>query len=49
MDSQVKIIIASGDPRSPAVREIEGFGVSYVIAKPFDTEELSRAVQRVLE
>ena len=49
MDSQVKIIIASGDARSPAVREIEGLGVSYVIAKPFHTEELSRAVQNVLE
>ena len=49
MDSQVKIIIASGDPRSPAVREIEGFGVSYVMAKPFHTEDLSRAVQSVLE
>ncbi len=49
INSRVKIILASGDPWSPAVREIESLGISSLIAKPFHTEELSRAVQRGLE
>ena len=49
VDTQVKIIIASGDVGSPAVRELRSLGVSYVLAKPFTTEELSRAVHSAQE
>ncbi len=49
IDTQVKIIIASGDMGSPAVKELRGSGISYLLSKPFPTEELSRAVQCALE
>ena len=49
MNSQVKIILVTGDPGSRAVREIEELGVSYLIGKPFQIEELSQAVLRALE
>lgn len=49
MNSQVKIILVTGDPGSRAVREIEELGVSYLIGKPFQIEELSLAVLRALE
>ena len=46
---QVKIIVSSGDPGSLAVEELLGFGASYLLAKPFPTEGLSRAVQSILQ
>ncbi len=49
MNSQVRIILASGDPGSLAVQELEQLGISCLIDKPFRTEELSRAVHKGLE
>ena len=49
MDSQVRIIVASGDMGSLAVRELRDTGAAYILGKPFSTEELSIAVQRALE
>ena len=48
MDSQVRVIVTSGDPLNPAIRELETQGISYLIAKPFHTEQLARAVQQTL-
>ena len=48
IDSRVRVIIATGDPFSPAVAELEAQGVTYVIAKPFRAEELARAIQQAL-
>ena len=41
-------MVISGDTQIAAIREIQGEGVSHVIAKPFHTEYLSRAIQQVL-
>jgi DNA-binding NarL/FixJ family response regulator len=49
IDGQVKIIVSSGDLGSLAVEELLGFGASYLLAKAFPTEELSRAVDSILQ
>ena len=49
IDPQVKIIVASGDLRSPEVRELRGLGASHILGKPFGVEESSIEVQRALE
>ena len=49
IDGQVKIVVSSGDLGSLAVEELLGFGASYLLAKPFPTEELSRAVDSILQ
>ena len=41
MDSQVRVIVTSGDPLNPAARDLEAEGVSYPIAKPFNIEPTS--------
>ena len=46
---QVKIIVSSGDPGSLAVEELLGFGAYYLLAKPFPSEELSRAGESILQ
>ena len=48
IDSQVKVIISSGDPLNPAIREIETHGISFMIPKPFRTEQLDRAIKQTL-
>ena len=48
IDSQVKVIISSGDPLNPAIREIEALGISFMMPKPFHTEQLARAIQQTL-
>ena len=48
MDSQVKVIITSGDPLNPAIRELEAQGISDLLAKPFHTEQLARAIQHTI-
>ncbi len=48
IDSQVRVIVSTSDPQNPAVAEIEAQGVTYVIAKPFQSEELGRAIQQAL-
>ena len=48
IDNQVKVIVSSGDPMNPAIREIEAHGISYMIPKPFRTEQLARAIQQTL-
>ena len=48
MDSQVKVIVTSGDPLNPAIRELEAQGISYMLAKPFHTEQLARAIQQTI-
>ena len=48
IDSEVKIIISSGDTLNPAIRELEALGISFMIAKPFQTEQLARAIQQTL-
>jgi len=47
INDQIKVIIISGDTQSEAVREIQREGISSVIAKPFHTEHLSRALQHI--
>lgn len=49
LDSQVKIIISSGDPTNPAIRDLKDQGVSFMLAKPFHSEQLARAIQQILE
>ena len=46
LNSQVKVIVISGDPLNPAIREMENQGISYLIAKPFNIEQLARAIQQ---
>ena len=48
MDSQVKVIVTSGDTLNPAIRELEAQGISYLLAKPFHTEQLARAIQQTI-
>ena len=48
IDSQVKVIVSSGDPLNLAIREIEAYGISFIIPKPFRTEQLDRAIQQTL-
>ena len=48
IDSQVKVIVSSGDPLNPAIREIEALGISFMIPKPFRIEQLARAIQQTL-
>ncbi len=48
IDSQVRVIVSTGDPFSPAVAEIEAQRLTYVIAKPFQVEELGRVIQQAL-
>ena len=48
MDSQVKIIVSSGEPLNPAIRDIEAQGISFMLAKPFHADQLARAVQQTL-
>ena len=48
MDSQVRVIITSGDPLNPAIRDLEAEGISYLIAKPFHTEQLARAIEQTI-
>ena len=48
LNSQVRIIISSGDPLNPAIRDLEAQGISYLIAKPFQVEELARAIRQTI-
>ena len=48
MDSQVKVIITSGDPLNPGIRDLEAQGISYLLAKPFHTEQLARAIHQTI-
>ena len=48
MDSEVRVIVTSGDPLNPAIRELEVEEISYLIAKPFHTEHLARAIQHTI-
>ena len=48
IDTQVRVIVSTGDPYSPAVAEIEAQNLTNVIAKPFQAEELARAIQQAL-
>jgi len=48
IDNQVRVIVSTGDPYSPAVAEIEAQRLTCVIAKPFQAEELARAMQQAL-
>ncbi|MCH7606335.1 MAG: response regulator [Chloroflexi bacterium] len=48
IDTEVRVIVSTGDPYSPAVEELEAHRLTYVIAKPFQAEELARAIQQAL-
>ena len=48
MDSQVKIIVSSGDPLNPEIRDIEAQAISFMLAKPFNADQLARAIQQTL-
>ena len=48
INSQVKVIVSSGDLSNPAIRDIEALGISFLIAKPFRTEQLARAIDQTL-
>ena len=48
IDSQVRVILATADPLNPAIAEIQAQGVTYVIAKPFQSEELARVILQAL-
>ena len=48
MNSQVKIIVCSGDPLTPASRDLESEGMSYLITKPFQGEDLAQAIQHTI-
>ena len=48
IDRQVRIIVSSGDTLNPAIRDLEAQGISYLIAKPFQTEEFARAIQQTI-
>jgi len=48
MDSNVKIIVASGYYNDPVMANYEKYGFNGVIAKPFNTEELVRVLKNVI-
>jgi signal transduction histidine kinase len=49
MDSQVKVIVYTGDPQAPGLSGLEPQAVSTVLPKPFRIEQLARAMERALE
>jgi len=49
MDSNVKIIVASGYSNDPVMANYEKYGFDGVIVKPFDNEELIRVLKSVIE
>jgi len=48
MDSNVKIIVASGYSNDPVMANYEKYGFNGVIVKPFDNEELIRVFKSVI-
>jgi len=48
MDSNVKIIVASGYSNDPVMANYEKYGFNEIIVKPFDNEELVRVLKSVI-
>ena len=46
IDSQVRVIIYTGDPHDPVIAEFQAEGISAVLPKPFLTEQLAAAVEQ---
>ena len=49
LDSQVKVIVSTGDPHQQAVHDIMAQGAFGILAKPFSVEHLIQVVQQALD
>jgi CheY-like chemotaxis protein/two-component sensor histidine kinase len=49
LNSQVKVIVSTGDPHQQAVHDIMAQGAFGILAKPFSTEHLIQVVQQALD
>ena len=48
IDSNIKAIVSSGYSTDPVMADYQNYGFSGVVAKPYDIQELSRTLHKVI-